>query len=95
MPAFRKPSPPEIVKLHQVGKDTVAAGWAGSPGAIRYRPYKMVEGVDKEFVALPLTGKTTVLLERIPAKATVHFQVATCSAGGESVRSEVVSLILK
>lgn len=55
----------------------------------------MMEGVDEEFIALPLTRKTSVLLGALPANATIHFQVAAWNAAGESGRSDVVSLTLR
>jgi hypothetical protein len=35
-----------------------------------------------------------VLLENLPAKATVHFQVTAHNAGGDSAASEVVEVTL-
>jgi len=53
-----------------------------------------VEGVDADFVALDLTSETQVMLENLPAKATVYFQVTAHNAAGESARSAVVKVTL-
>jgi len=89
-----KPGVPDGVTLHQVGPTSAAAGWAASPRGEKYRPFKKVEGVDKDFVALDLTSETQVLLENLPVKATVHFQVTAYNAAGESAVSTVVSVNL-
>jgi hypothetical protein len=88
------PEVPDSVSIHQVGASSATAGWAASPRATNYRPFKKVDGVDADFVALPLTSETQVLLEDLPAKAVVHFQVTAHNAAGESQRSAVVSVTL-
>jgi hypothetical protein len=45
-----------------------------------------IHNVDKDFVVLTLTSETEVLLENLPAKGTVHFQVTAFNAVGESQR---------
>jgi hypothetical protein len=82
------------VSIHQVGPSSAAAGWAASPRATNYRPFKKVDGVDADFVALPLTSETQVLLENVPAKSVVHFQVTAHNAAGESARSAAASVTL-
>ena len=88
------PGVPDSLNAHQVGPTSAAAGWASSPRATKYRPFKKVDGVDKDFVALDLTSETQVLLENLPAKATVHIQVTAYNAAGESSASAEVSLTL-
>jgi hypothetical protein len=88
------PGVPDSVSIHQVGASSAAAGWAASPRATNYRPFKKVEGVDAAFVALDLTSETQVLLENVPAKAVVHFQVTAHNAAGESAKSAVASVTL-
>jgi len=46
-----------------------------SPRATKYRPFKKLDAVDADFVALDLTSETQVLLEALPVNATAHFQV--------------------
>ncbi len=46
------------------------------------------------FVALDLTSETQALLENLPAKAVVHFQVTAHNAASESAKSAVASVIL-
>jgi hypothetical protein len=41
-----------------------------------------------------LTSETQVLLENLPAKALLHFQVTAHNAAGESAKSTVVSMTL-
>ncbi len=88
------PGVPDGVSGHQVGANAIAFGWAASPRAEKYRPFKKVEGVDSDFAPLDLTTETQVLLENLPAKATVHFQVTAYNAAGESARSAAVSVTL-
>ncbi len=46
-----------------------------------------IDNFDKGFVALNLTSETEVLLENLPAKGTIHFQVIAFNAAGESAKS--------
>ncbi len=85
------PGVPDGAGIHQVGPASAAAGRAASPRATKYK----VDGVDADFVALDLTSETQVLLENLPAKATVHFKVTAYNAAGESAPSAeaVVTLV--
>jgi hypothetical protein len=47
-----------------------------------------------DFVALDLTSETQALLENLPAKAVVHFEVTAHNDAGESARSAVASVTL-
>lgn len=85
---------PDSVSIHQVGANSAAEGWAASPRATNYRPFKKVDGVDADFVALYLTSETQVLLENLPAKAVVHFEVTAHNAAGESAKSTEASVTL-
>lgn len=89
------PGIPDGVTMHQVGPTSAAAGWASSPRATKYRPLKKVDGVDADFIALDLTSETQVLLENLPAKATVHIQVTAYNAAGESAASAEARLTLQ
>lgn len=53
-----------------------------------------IDNVDKDFGALTLTSETEVLLENLPAKGTVHFQVTAFNAVGESAKSTEASVTL-
>ena len=88
------PGVPDGLNAHQVGPTSAAAAWASSPRATKYRPYKKVDGVDKDFVALDLTSETQVLIENLPAKATIHIQVTAYNAAGESAASAEVVVVL-
>lgn len=92
--ASQRPGVPDGVSAHQVGPTTAAAGWPASPRGEKYRPFKKVEGVDADFVALDLTSETQVLLENVPPHATVHFCVTAYNSAGESARSAEVTLTL-
>src|SRR5260221_3705217 len=87
------PGVPDGLTAHQVGPASAAAGWAASPRAEKYRPFKKVDGVDADFDALDLTSETQVLLESLPAKATVHFKVTAYNAAGESAPSAAATVI--
>jgi hypothetical protein len=88
------PGVPDGLSGHQVGPTSAVAGWAASPRATKYRPFKKVEGVDSDFVALDLTSETQVLLENLPPKAVVHLQVTAYNAAGESAKSAEISITL-
>ncbi len=88
------PPVPGGVTLEQRSPTAANATWNAAPGATKYRPFKKVEGVDADFVALDLTSETQVPIENLPAKATVHFQVTAYNAAGESARSAVVKVAL-
>ena len=51
-------------------------------------------GVDVEPVDLDLTSETEILLDDLPANATVKFYVESHNAAGDSVASEVVEVTL-
>ena len=78
------PGVPDGFTLRQVGANAVAAGWAVSPRAEKYRPFKKVDGVDPDFVELDLTAEPQSLLESLPAKATVRLKVTGYNHAGES-----------
>jgi hypothetical protein len=88
------PGVPDGLTAHQVGPTSAAAGWAASPRGEKYRPFKKVDGVDAAFVALELTTETQILLENLPAKATVHFKVTAYNAAGESAPSAEAAVTL-
>ncbi len=88
------PAIPDSVNGHQVSATAALFAWAHAPRADHYRPFKQVIGVDASPVALPLTSELDVLLENLPAKATVKFYVTSQNAAGESVASEVVTVVL-
>ena len=69
------PGAPDSVSIHQVSDNCAAVGGAAYPSAANYRHVIQVEVVDANFVALDLTNETQVLLESLPAKAIVHFEV--------------------
>ncbi len=89
-----KPAPPDNLALHQVGPAAVAIGWAASPRAGNYRVLKKVDGVDADFLPLALTAETQALLDELPARATVHVQVAAHNAAGDSAPGPVATLTL-
>jgi hypothetical protein len=88
------PAAPDGVTGHQVGPTSAAFGWPASPRAEKYRPFKKVDGVEANFVELDLTSEKQVLIENLPTKATIHFQLSAYNAAGDSTQSEVVSVTL-
>lgn len=88
------PGVPDGLTAHQTGPTSAAVTWAASPRAEKYRPFKKLEGVDTDFVALDMTSETRVILENLPAKAVVHFQVTAQNAAGESARSAEAAVTL-
>jgi hypothetical protein len=88
------PAAPDGVTGHQVGPGSVAFGWPASPRAENYRPFKKVDGADANYVQLDLTSETQLLLENLPAHATIHFQLSAHNAAGDSAKSTAVSITL-
>jgi hypothetical protein len=89
-----RPAVPDGIHMTQVGPAAVAAGWPHSPRAEKYRPFKKLDGVDGDFIALELTHDTQVLLQNLPPHGTVHFQLTAYNAAGESNKSTISTLTL-
>lgn len=89
-----RPGVPDVVKVNQVGATAGGSRLRSFPARDQVPAFKKVEGTDNDFVALDLTSETAALLENLPAKATIHFQVTAYNAAGGSARSEVVSVTL-
>ena len=88
------PGIPDAVNGHKVSATAAMFAWAHASRADKYRPFKQVVGVDAAPIALDLTSETDILLEDLPANATVKFYVESHNAAGDSAASEVVDVAL-
>jgi fibronectin type 3 domain-containing protein len=75
-----------------IGPNAVAVKWTGAARAEYYRVWKKVVGVDEEFIALNSPHDLDYTIEGLPANATVQIVVTAVNNGGESAKSEVVTV---
>ena len=76
-----------------VGPTSVALKWNKAARAERYRVYKKVFGVDAEMVAVETRDELDVSLEGLPSGKTIQFAITAVNSGGESLLSEMVSIV--
>lgn len=62
--------------------------------AEKYRPLAQVVGCDADFIALELQRDEDLLMEHLPAGATVRLCVTAHNAARESPRTAVTELVL-
>jgi hypothetical protein len=65
-----------------------------SPRGEKYRPFKKVDGIDADFVALDLTSETQILLENLPAKSTLRVKLIASTDAGDSPDGDVAEITL-
>lgn len=89
-----RPAKPESLTLHQVGAQSVAAGWPHAPRAEKYRLLLQVVGRDTDFIAQSWTHEDDDLLTNLPAAATLRAKLLATNAAGDSPEGDVVELKL-
>ena len=77
-----------------IGPTAVALKWEAAERAAYYRVYKKVTGVDEQFVAVGSPADLDFTIEGLPAGATVEIQITAVNTGGESSRTEAVTVIM-
>ncbi len=77
-----------------IGPTAVALKWEAAERAAYYRIYKKVTGVDEQFVAVGSPADLDFTIENLPANATVEIQITAVNTGGESSRTEAVTVVM-
>ncbi len=67
--------------------------WSASKRAVSYRVWKKVLGVDEEFVFVESRDALDFLFEGLPAGKTIQIVISAVNSGGESAKSEVVTVV--
>ena len=92
-PGFKSvPDAPENVTSVLVSPTSAKLKCDAAPRAERYRIWKKVVGVDSEFVLVETRSESDFVVEDLPPNATVELAMSAVNGGGESARSEVVSV---
>lgn len=91
--AFETPDAPEGLQATLIGPGVGALRWNGAPRAEYYRVWKRVVGVDAEFLAAGSPADLDFTLEGLPPGTTIEIAISAVNNGGESARSEKVTLV--
>ena len=93
-PGFKSvPPAPEKVTATLVGPTTARLACEPTQRTERYRIWKKVVGVDAEFVRVETRHAADVLMEDLPANARIELAMSAANRGGESAKSESVTLV--
>ena len=92
--ADETPDTPANLVATLIGPTAVALKWDASARAAYYRVFKKVQGLDEDFVAVGSPADLDFTLEGVPANATVQIQICAVNTGGESQRSEAVTVLM-
>jgi hypothetical protein len=87
------PPMPLNVVATLVGQNAIAVKWAKTARAQYYRIWKKVVGVDEELIAVGTPGDLDFTIEGLPANKTVEIAVSAVNNGGESVKTEIISVL--
>ena len=83
--------------LEVVGADgstlMFAVKWDQSARAGHYRVWKKVVGVDENFISVGSPSDLDFTIENLPAGKTIQIAVSAVNNGGESLKSEVVTIV--
>ncbi len=91
--AQETPDVPENVVATLIGPTAVAVKWKAPARAEYYRVFKKVIGADEEAVAVGSPADLDFTIEGLPTNATVEIQISAVNNGGESQRSEAVTIV--
>ena len=86
------PDVPENVIATLVGANATVK-WDHAARAEHYRVWMKVNGVDQELVAVGSRSETDFTIEGLPANSTIQIAVSAVNNGGESVTSQVVTVV--
>jgi hypothetical protein len=76
-----------------IGPGVIAMKWSAAARADYYHVFKKVVGVDQDYVLVGSPMDIDFNLEGLPAASTIDIVVTAVSAGGESIKSEKVTLV--
>ena len=88
------PSVPTNLIAVLVGPVAAALKWDRAERASRYRLYKKTVGVDADFVLVETRDDLDFVLEGLTANSTTQVAVSAVNDGGESAKSEVVTIVI-
>ena len=91
--AEETPDAVESVTATLIGPTAIALKWDMAARAQYYRIFKKVIGVDEEFIAVGSPADLDFTLEGLPMNATVEIQISAVNDGGESQRTESVTVV--
>ena len=91
--AMQMPDVPQQVVAVLIGNNAVAVKWAAAPRAEYYRVWKKVNGVDQELIAVGSPNDRDFTIEGLPANSTVEIAISAVNSGGETITSEVVTVV--
>ena len=86
------PAVPTNLLAVLVGPAAAALKWDAAERAERYRVWKKVIGVDADFVLVETRDDLDFVVEGLPSGKSVTFAISAVNAGGESEKSEVVTI---
>ena len=93
-PGFRSiPAIPANLVATLVGTNSAAMSWDPAQRAERYYIWKKVVGVDPELVLVETRSELDFVLEGLPRHATVELAISAVNSGGESAKSQVVTIV--
>ncbi len=92
--ADETPEMPTGLLATLIGPTAVALKWEAAERAAYYRVYKKVTGVDQDYVAVGSPADLDFTIENLPAGATVEIQITAVNTGGESSRTEAVTVVM-
>ena len=92
--ADETPDMPTGLVVTLIGPTAVALKWEAAERAAYYRIYKKVTGVDENYVAVGSPADLDFTIEGLPAGATVEIQITAVNTGGESSRTEAVTVVM-
>jgi hypothetical protein len=90
--ALAIPAIPKNVIAVLLGNNSISVEWDAAARAERYRIWVKVHGVDTDFVLRDTWEELAYLHNDVPANTKVEIAVSAINNGGESARSEVVSV---
>jgi hypothetical protein len=89
------PPAPENVVAVLIGLTAMSLKWDAAARAEYYRVWKMVEGVDTEFVAVGNPADLDFTLEGLQAGQRVKIAISAVNNGGESVKSTILEVVMR
>jgi hypothetical protein len=89
------PQAPQNIVAVLLGPTAVSLKWDAAARAEYYRVWKMVEGVDTEFVAVGNPADLDFTLEGLQAGQKVKIAISAVNNGGESVKSTILEIVMQ
>ena len=91
--ALETPDGVESVTATLIGATAVAVKWGNTPRAQYYHVFKRVQGVDEDYVLVGSPADIDFTIENLPTGKQIDIVVSAVNNGGESQRSEAVTIL--